>query len=198
MLVLGNDPGETNFGYAIVDIAKREIYEIGQITKTIRNLTPKPMDVRTKAQKTKDKKAQRKVAPEHMLPPFRDNFRIFRNNFIRIFRDYPDITEVYSERFQTRGVKSRSVETVSMMNGVVATLAYNKRVAYQPTMAATWKNRVNKTFDLEAAYTMAGQYGFTPHELDATLIAFTRGGQDDPPSYKQLKRALKVYSECLE
>lgn len=191
MIVLGIDPGEANFGYGVIDLKRLRVLEYGQITHTLRNLTPKPLDITPKAKKTRAKKNGVKVVKD-FVPPFSDAFKAYRRTILKLMRDYPSITEVYSERFQTRGVKSRSVETVSMMNGVIATLCFNKHLVYQPIIAATWKNKVNKTFNLDEAYEKVKQHGVSPHEFDGTLIAFTRGGQIPPPPLNKVLKAMDL------
>lgn len=204
---IGIDGGEKNFAYAVVDVKRVVCLEIGMIEATIVNMTPHPMKVgpKGKLDKKTGKRAKRDPRKQSVLPAFKDTLSDYIITIAEILRDYDvRVKDVYSERFQTRGVKSRSVETVSFMNGIVATLCYANGVHFQPTIAATWKNRVNKVWarhakdgllPLEVAYGHATRLGFTNHELDSTLIAFTRGGSEDPPAIKRVLRAMQQYAK---
>lgn len=199
MLIFGFDPGETNSGYAVVVFKPGKAYrllEIGQIEETIKNLTDKTQKLKVKRRAKVDKNGKKKPTkfrPE--LPPLQIQLPKYYKTISGLFRDHGKPKAVHVERFQTRGVKSKSVETVSMMNGVVATICMHRHTDFYTTIAGTWKNLVNKHFDLEHLYKLAKEIGFTPHEVDAFMIAITRGGKIPPPPMKTVLKALRVYLE---
>lgn len=74
---------------------------------------------------------------------------------------------IVAERFQTRGNSGPLIELVSAMLGLIR--GRYKKVPIKLTIASTWKNRVQRRFnvDLKEVYpTTAVQ----PHQLDAALI----------------------------
>ena len=81
------------------------------------------------------------------------------------------IALLVGERFQPRGMsRSNTTELIGMMYG--ALLAHNLNL--QLILPVTWKNRVNKQFDLSSVYYAKKNdtpYLGEPHELDATLQA---------------------------
>jgi len=97
-------------------------------------------------------------------------------NFRRVLKNlaydygYPDA--VYFERFQTRGIKGKTIECISMMNAIPA-LVFGKAEPKFIT-AATWKNRANARFDLKNSYKDYNLHRVitnkAEHELDACLI----------------------------
>lgn len=197
MLILGADPGESNYGYAVVRRGKKmDILEIGQITDTIKNLThnlQKPK-VRHKV-KTNKNGTKKPTKWKDELPPLQDVLPLYYNTILSIYADYPDVEETYVERFQTRGVKSKSVETVSMMNGVTATMCMQRETKFHCIIAGTWKNAINKHLDLEELYKFGKSLGFSPHEIDATCIGLTRGGTIPPPPLAKLHKMLRRVHE---
>lgn len=169
-IALGLDPGERNFGYAVVSHKPLRILEVGQIDDTIRNLTHKPQ---------RPPKSRRKK--EENAPPLTDAMTAFNKVLRGIFSDYtPD--GVYSERFQARGTKSRSIETVSFMNGIIAFRCRLSKIYFSTFIAGTWKNAFNRHVSLDTMYEVGKKMGFSPHEVDAICIALTKGGTIPPPS----------------
>lgn len=83
---------------------------------------------------------------------------------------------VVAERFQARGNKGPTVESISVMLAALLEL-YPKRTMF--LTASTWKNRVNRVFDLKAFYEdlKQAQVSVRPiserktiHELDSSLM----------------------------
>jgi hypothetical protein len=72
-----------------------------------------------------------------------------------------------AERFQTRGNSGPLIEFVSCMLGLVA--GTYPKVPFKLTIASSWKNKVQKRFDvdLKEVYT---ETLVQPHQLDAALI----------------------------
>lgn len=104
---------------------------------------------------------------------------------------------VLEERYMTRGIKGSTVEAVNQMMGALD-LSLKQEVTQIP--AATWKNRVNKFFDLKFLYTQAY---VPPHEIDAVLQAFwlaeKKMGCEIIPqltSWKEQERLLEVIEAC--
>lgn len=184
MLVWGHDPGERNYGYAVIELGKRpRILEIGQVLDTIRNLTHKPQ---------KPPKSRRGKEPD--APPLAKGVRVYTRLLSGLIDDFGVPHEVFSERFQTRGVKSKSVESVSMMNGILCLKVMAKGAYFHTMIAGTWKNAFNRHLNLDDVYALGKKLGFTPHEIDAVCIGLTRGGLQPPPSFKTLKALLlEVY-----
>lgn len=197
MKIFGFDPGETNSAYAVVDMKPGVAYrlrEIGQIDNTIKNLTDKLQKPKVRHKKKLDKNGKKKPTKwKEQLPPLQEQLPKYYKTISGLFRDHGKPKEVYAERFQTRGVKSKSVETVSMMNGVVATMCMHRHTNFYAVIAGTWKNHVNRHFSLDALYVAAKKLGFTPHEVDALLIAVTRGGKVPPPPMKAILKLLTLY-----
>lgn len=191
MLVWGHDPGERNYGYAVIKLGKKtRILEIGQVMDTLRNLTHKAQ---------KPPKSRRGKEPD--APPLKGSVVRYIRLVDNLMVEFGVPHEVYSERFQTRGVKSKSVESVSMMNGMLCLRVMLKGAYFHTMIAGTWKNAINRAFakvhgagvSLDDLYAFGKLLGFTPHEIDAVCIALTRGGQTPPPHIKRIKKMLKEY-----
>lgn len=83
---------------------------------------------------------------------------------------------VVAERFQARGNKGPTIECISLMLGALLELYPGKTIFLT---ASTWKNRVNKVFDLKEYYEDLKQAQApvrpisdrkTVHELDSSLM----------------------------
>lgn len=83
---------------------------------------------------------------------------------------------VVAERFQARGNKGPTIECITLMLGALLELYPGKTVFLT---ASTWKNRVNRVFDLKEYYEdlKAEQVAVRPisnrktvHELDSSLM----------------------------
>lgn len=187
MIIWGHDPGERNYGYTVLEYKKDgvsfRILEIGQILNTVTNLTDKPM---------RPPKSRRKK--EDNAPPLVEGVQNYRVLLKRLAVEHGNPAEVYSERFQTRGVKSRSVETVSFMNGILCLQTTAWKASFHTMIAGTWKNAFNRNQSLDRMYELGKTLGLTPHEIDSFCIALTRGGKQPPPAFKVMKQHLKKYT----
>jgi hypothetical protein len=83
---------------------------------------------------------------------------------------------VVAERFQARGNKGPTIECISLMLGALLEMYPGKTIFLT---ASTWKNRVNRVFDLKELYEELKQEQVdvrpisnrkTVHELDSSLM----------------------------
>lgn len=74
--------------------------------------------------------------------------KAFQSEMRRLTRNHGPFDLVVAERFQSRGNKGTTIESINVMLGVLATM-YPQLVVYT---AATWKNRANAHFDLKSLY----------------------------------------------
>ncbi len=160
---IGSDPGDSNYGYSVIDYdiktTRFSIRELGMFTCQINNLTEsfqKP---------PKSKRRKRIVVPNY--PPFSHQLVLFRDEWINLIVKYKANT-ITSERFQARGLRGKSIELVSIMNAVIALEGMTHNVPVQLITASTWKNQVNRLFDLKLLYT---KMRLTPHTIDSVFIA---------------------------
>lgn len=170
---LGVDPGSVNYAYGCVQFKLRhdslfpKILSAGQLHWTIINLT----ETAVKPPKSKRKKSI--PIKEQLIPPFSKQLTLFEKDWRAQIRRYqPDIWTV--ERFQARGLKGKTVECVSLMNGVLAAMARRNKISYTMITAAQWKNRVNAFDNLDKIYT---EVSLPPHIVDAVFISTYRALQ---------------------
>lgn len=163
MIILGCDPGDSSFGITILDISENrfDIALIGMNNFTISNLTPNT--------KLPSKSKRRKKAPDVRIASFIDQVYAYKFNIKTIIKKY-NIDLCASERFMTRGIKGKSIECVSMMNGITACLALDQDIPFILYPAAAWKNSINKIVDLKELYK---ETKLKPHEIDSAYIALT-------------------------
>ena len=159
--ILGCDPGSKNYGFTCLTARvkngylKTHIHEIGMFQRCINNLTAKP---------AKPPKSRRKK--EGMWAPLQEQLPIFEEFWAGVLDEFkPDIFMV--ERYQARGGKGTTIECVSIMNGIIASLCLDRNIEFMMITAATWKNRVNSQFDLEDSYK---QVDFPDHMVDSSFI----------------------------
>lgn len=164
--ILGCDPGSKNYGYTCLtasirkDLMVTNISEIGMFQRCINNLTEKPQ---------KPPKSRRKK--EGMWPPLQEQLPEFEHFWSGLLDEFePDVFIV--ERYQARGGKGTTIECVSIMNGIIASLCMYRDIKFVMITAATWKNRVNSQFDLEASYK---EVEFPDHMVDSSFIAAYAG-----------------------
>lgn len=159
--ILGCDPGSKNYGYTCLDARVKEgklktkVHEIGMFQRCINNLTSKPQ---------KPPKSRRKK--EGMWAPLQEQLPIFEHFWSGVLDEFkPDMFMV--ERYQARGGKGTTIECVSIMNGVIASLCLDRGIDFQMITAATWKNRVNAHISLEDSYK---EVEFPDHMVDSSFI----------------------------
>lgn len=138
---IGCDPGTANYGYSVVSFSKKkagklkiDLLEIGMFLSTVTNLTAKE----AKLPKSKRKKSQ----PNVVEKPFSNQFEDYLAEWELMLAKYKPL-KISAERFQTRGIKGKTIEAVSMMNGAVATLSNQNNIEYEIFIASSWKNVLN-------------------------------------------------------
>ena len=141
--ILTCDPGTKNFGIACVGVKDQKIDVIANAVLT------NPM-----YELTADVMRQRDLFSKEI----RQWFKMYNPNL------------VIAERFQTRGNGGPTIETVSLMLGLLGAF---KRIPYKYVIAGQWKNAFNKRWAEGDKEFLKGLYKdclTTPHQLDATLI----------------------------
>jgi hypothetical protein len=99
---------------------------------------------------------------ELRTPGLKDSLVAFGREVQKLIKRH-GVTNMVAERFISRGLKGSQGEMISMMLGH---LVFHHDCHL--LLSSTWKNQVNKQFDLKAAYRA---YGLVPHIIDASLIA---------------------------
>jgi hypothetical protein len=162
--VLGFDPGSKNFGCFAGEILE------GSHPTSIFKL---------------------KSAPQFSLIPFESsmlqhpivelkgqnlsNVSAFSNEM----RSYIDCYEPHSiviERFMSRGLKGKTIELISVMVGILASLVLEYKNKGRPitlisATAASWKNRVNSVVPLKEVYADLKPHKIPDHQVDAALMS---------------------------
>jgi Holliday junction resolvasome RuvABC endonuclease subunit len=162
---VGSDPGDSNYGYCVLKantakgILHLKIIEIGMFTCQINNLTDKP---------AKPPKSKRRKRTKIMYPPFEEQLKLYSREWINILNTFKP-KKLTTERFQARGLRGKSIEAVSIMNGASCLIAQSKHVDFEMITAATWKNQINGCTNLEEIYDLVD--GLTPHSIDACFLA---------------------------
>ncbi len=140
---MGIDPGSTNAGIAIINVKIKEdrvkVY-IKECGK-LKNLL------------TDLKKPHRKELQEH-VKEIRDLAKKYNVDFI------------LAERYMSRGRNGATIEYVNQMLGA---MEYGLSYEITQISASTWKNRINRVFDLKQFYKYC--YRVEPHEVDAVFQA---------------------------
>ncbi len=143
LTVMGIDPGSTNAGIAIINVKIKEdrvkVY-IKECGK-LKNLL------------TDLKKPHRKELQEH-VKEIRDLAKKYNVDFI------------LAERYMSRGRNGATIEYVNQMLGA---MEYGLSYEITQISASTWKNRINRVFDLKQFYKYC--YRVEPHEVDAVFQA---------------------------
>lgn len=144
--ILANDPGSSNYGYAVVKATVRgrglkiEILKHGLFTPTVKDMTGGMVQKQTEAYL---------LAMKNVIKEYQPNFWI-------------------AERFSTRGIKGKTIELVCLMLG--ATMGRFPNMRYRLYIAAQWKNEVNKKGDLKNFYRYMKRHKITAHQIDACFI----------------------------
>mgnify|MGYP001433205113 CR=1 FL=1 len=188
----GSDPGDLNYGYTILSASNTrgklriKVLEIGMFSCQINNLTAKP---------AKPPKSKRRKTIKILYPPFPDQMDSFSTEWEEIF-DSHKVVGYTTERFQARGLKGKSIEAVSIMNGLSCSLARKRQIDFEMITASTWKNQVNRYTDLEAIYAMVPD--LTPHSIDSCFLAIHgvirhfKSSWDDVP-YGEVIKQLQCF-----
>jgi hypothetical protein len=106
------------------------------------------------------------------------------------------------ERFMSRGLKGKTIELVSLMVGILASLVYEYRlqgfnITIQSVTAASWKNRVNKVFPLVDVYADLKPHKVPDHCVDAALMSLYAISEGKENPYLYLKDD-DAYFDLLE
>ena len=133
MKILSVDPGTQNFAYAVLSVQnspakpfKYKIKKMGMVKSTIKE--PKEnMGLQINA---------------------------FNEEFLYQF-DKLKLDGFICERFQSRGMKGNTIESVNMMVGMMAHYLTSREIDVKLVTASTWKNRVNKIIDIKDLYKLA-------------------------------------------
>jgi len=165
----GVDPGTANYSYSYLQCQNKrgslrlKILSTGMLHWTISNLTDSPQ------KPIKSKRRKKIPIKDQMVPCFSEQQALFE-------KDWRANTKLYAptlwavERFQIRrgGSGGKTIECVSMMNGILAALARRNKITFNMITAAQWKNRVNPLHDLESIYK---EVNVPDHVVDANFIA---------------------------
>lgn len=146
MRILSGDPGKVNFALSVVDVTNKvEIVGTRMCANPVQHLH---LDVVAESQ-----------AFLAELEYLNDNYGPFDG--------------LCFERFQSRGLKGNTVETISLMLGLIVVFAAKHNIPVMFITASQWKNAFNKTMDLKGLY---ADYKLTSkkspkaiHEFDASL-----------------------------
>jgi Holliday junction resolvasome RuvABC endonuclease subunit len=176
--ILGLDPGSVNYGFSVV--------RFDQVGK---KLEYKILECGMLGSLLKDLSKPHKATLKKHLKEIKG-----------ILSDY-QIDYIFAERYMTRGIKGATVEAVNQMLGALD-VSVKQEVTEMP--ASTWKNRVNKFWQLKDEGTKKGVYSRSrtlPHEVDATLQCFwlaeKKLGIDILPRFKK-KREQDNFLKSLE
>jgi len=143
--VLGLDPGKVNFAASLVEISlyrtlRVNVLRNGLLTNTVSDIN---FGVRGRLR-----------------------------NYIQEISSMieQDVELIICERFQSRGLRGNTVESINMMLGalLVNIYAHHPKIRVKLITASTWKNHANKVLDLDQLYKYSKS---TPHQVDATLMA---------------------------
>lgn len=171
------DPGTKNFAITVLR---------GTCTSTF-TFTPVKVGNRTHKRRHVDKKLEIEILGTGMIEHDKLLYNVveaqaelmaFEENLRNILAPYEPIGAVFMERFQSRGNGGSTIEAINMGLGRVSSMFNHLGPTYPKFItAATWKNRVNKKFDLKHEYKNQGltskaksYVGPTEHQLDSTLI----------------------------
>lgn len=149
--VLSMDPGTTNYAASVLKIAT-----VGEQVKI------KVIGTRMVGKAI--------MEPKYIVPQVRS----FQSEIWNLEYHHGPFDLVCAERFQSRGLKGTTIESINMMLGVLA-VTFPQLEIYT---ASTWKNSANRVFDLKATYEelkavtkpRAKADRRTVHELDCTFM----------------------------
>ncbi len=140
--ILGIDPGSVNAGYAVIR------FRVAKGKMEFRFEECGKLKMLLKELKVPHKKVLRQHVAEVR----------------KLVKTY-GVEAILTERFMTRGIKGPTIEAVNQMLGA---LDIGLPQEITQISAATWKNQVNKVFDLKEFYK---KVRVQPHEIDAVFQA---------------------------
>ena len=173
MKLMGVDPGERTYAYSIVDLKvvkgelRVKVLASEYVDNTLVNLTHN------------DNQKIGKFIHERVdveLPRF--------GATIDALLDKHKPERVGVERFQTRGNKGKTIETVSMMNALLLDRADSRKIYWYLYVAATWKNWIarlggDKLF-LDELYKIGDVRGLAHHTVDTVCMTLWMFEQEQP------------------
>lgn len=175
LTVLSMDPGTSNYAASVLKFA------------------PSPSRLKLRVMGTK-------LIEDTVRNPASLNieYRKFMAEILSLEREFGPFDLVVAERFQSRGLKGITIESINMMLGILVTL-YPQLHLYT---ASTWKNSFNRRFASEQDKPLNELYAElkemvkplpklerkTPHELDCSLMGI----------YHTCKHLGEEPFECLE
>lgn len=169
-IFLGLDPGTKNFAYGVVQVRgeRYRILQHGMLQNPMYEL--KGLDV------------GRRIAR-------------FKNEIMGIRRRH-QIEFATAERFMTRGHGGTTIEAVSLMLGVVATI-FRTNIYF--VTAAGWKNAWNKHYDLKRFYSEMKPYRVQTHQVDAVSLALYGATTVlQKPHFAMLSNIRKLKTELVK
>jgi hypothetical protein len=184
---LGMDPGSANFAITVIkfdpDSGRKKTLYTSKIVNPIKNLTANPV---------RNKNRRGKSALERDEPTFEIGYQLFSDEIEWLFEQYK-ITHVVGERFQARGMRGDTGETISMMLGIIFSVAKRYGAKIITTTAGVWKKAVEKVsgMTLPELY----EYGkikwrLEPHYIDSALIALWHADRGKAWANKHLVNVL--------
>lgn len=187
MKYMAVDPGERTWAYSIVDIKivknelKIKVLASEYVDDTLVNLTH-----------NSNHKIGKFIhdAVDVELP-------IFGKAIDRLLKLH-NPERVGVERFQTRGIKGKAIETVSMMNALLLDRASKRKIMWYLYVAATWKNWIarlgkDKTF-LDELYKIGDVRALAHHTVDTVCMAiwmFMQENPEAPITKDKLRNAIR-------
>lgn len=160
MRILSMDPGTSNYAASILEVrAKSGVLHYRVLAKGFVENTI--------------------VNPQKIC----DQGHAFQREIRGIEKRFGPFDLVVAERYQSRGMGGTTIESVNMMLGILSVMYRDTMTIYT---AATWKNKVNKFFDLKQLYLDRKELmvpvrpitdRLTDHETDCTLMGMYHAGQ---------------------
>lgn len=170
--ILGIDPGTNNCAYSIVNLWKTkaleyEVVKRGMIANPVKELNGF------------------RVGPD---------MKQFRSEIVGLKSEY-NVDFAIAERYMTRGHGGTTIEAVSSMLGLIASV-FGEWCCFVP--AAVWKNAWNKQYSLDDFYEEMSEYGIPTHEVDAVSIALYGATLSlDEPHFWCLKNMKQFRSQVI-
>lgn len=170
--VLGFDPGTVNFGVAFSKVLGSDSIEHIEVSELA--MLENPMT--------------------EITYDMYEQYAAFSAE-IRSYIDTYDPDVIVIERFASRGLKGKTIELVGfMIGGIIAIVesyrAKGKHIVIRPVMPASWKNQVNRVFDLDYLYKGFKTKKVVPHVVDAALMSLYAFPSIENP-YKFLENNIK-------
>lgn len=169
MRILSGDPGKVNFALSVIDMADRRLDILG--TRMLGS------PVRTLKVDT------------------REQVSLFLAELDELWETYGPFDGCCFERFQTRGLCGDTIESISLMLGVLSMWCLEKEVPIRLITASQWKNQLNRVVNLKELYK---EHKLTSkkslkaiHEFDALLIGlYMVGLLEDANTFANIDKVI--------